>query len=116
MESASAPELAVGDRRLALDPDGFLCDFAAWDRDVAAALAHAEGITLTDAHWEILELLRRFYSEFQQSPAMRALVKYVSRELGEAKGNSRYLLALFPGSPARRGSRIAGLPRPEHCL
>lgn len=114
--SATGDELTVGTRRIALDRDGFLEDFTAWDRDVAAALAAAEGIELTAAHWEVLEALRRFYSEFQQSPAMRALVRYVGRELGEEKGTSRYLLGLFPGSPARRGSRIAGLPRPEHCL
>lgn len=109
-------ELAVGERRIALDRDGFLEDFSAWDRDVALALAVAEGIALTAAHWEIIDALRSFYIEFQQSPPMRALVRYVGRELGEEKGTSRYLLALFPGSPARRGSRIAGLPRPEHCL
>lgn len=113
---SEAGELLVGGRLIHLDRDGFLEDFHAWDPEVAAAIAADEGIELTAAHWEVLELLRRFYLEFQQSPAMRALVRYVGAELGEEKGNSRYLLALFPGSPARRGSRIAGLPRPEHCL
>ncbi|MEE3018855.1 MAG: TusE/DsrC/DsvC family sulfur relay protein, partial [Pseudomonadota bacterium] len=27
-----------------------------------------------------------------------------------------YLMSLFPGSPARVGSRIAGLPKPKNCL
>ncbi|MGB1139001.1 MAG: TusE/DsrC/DsvC family sulfur relay protein, partial [Luminiphilus sp.] len=27
-----------------------------------------------------------------------------------------YLMGLFPGSPARVGSRIAGLPKPKNCL
>jgi tRNA 2-thiouridine synthesizing protein E len=43
-------------------------------------------------------------------------VSLVRRELGEEKGRSVYLLTLFPGSPAKLAARIAGLPRPEHCL
>ena len=27
-----------------------------------------------------------------------------------------YLMSLFPGSPAKLGSKIAGLPKPENCL
>ncbi|MES2603574.1 MAG: TusE/DsrC/DsvC family sulfur relay protein, partial [Pseudomonadota bacterium] len=33
-----------------------------------------------------------------------------------SKGNSLYLLSLFPGSPARLAARIAGLPRPVNCM
>ena len=47
---------------------------------------------------------------------MRALVKYVRLRLGDDKGRSIYLLRLFPGSPAKIGSRIAGLPKPANCL
>ncbi|MDX9874090.1 MAG: TusE/DsrC/DsvC family sulfur relay protein [Spongiibacteraceae bacterium] len=99
-----------------LDDEGYLLDFNAWNRSVAEALARQDALTLTPEHWEIIELLRLFYQEFQQAPAMRALVKYVGLQLGADKGNSIHLLRLFPGSPARRAARIAGLPRPEHCL
>jgi tRNA 2-thiouridine synthesizing protein E len=47
---------------------------------------------------------------------MRPLVKYIGQRLGKEKGNSIYLLQLFPGSPAKLASKIAGLPRPENCL
>jgi tRNA 2-thiouridine synthesizing protein E len=47
---------------------------------------------------------------------MRILVKVVEVELGPEKGNSLYLLKLFPGSPARVASKIAGLPRPHNCI
>jgi tRNA 2-thiouridine synthesizing protein E len=101
---------------VALSDDGFLGNVADWSPDVARQLARDEGIELTPEHWEILHLLRRYYSEFDSSPAMRALVKYCRQELGEEKGRSIYLLKLFPGSPARIGSRIAGLPKPANCL
>jgi tRNA 2-thiouridine synthesizing protein E len=50
------------------------------------------------------------------SPAMRALVKYTEKKLGPEKGRSIYLLNLFPPSPAKVASKIAGLPRPTNCL
>jgi tRNA 2-thiouridine synthesizing protein E len=99
-----------------LDKDGFLRHSGDWNREVASALAGEEGIVLDDAHWEVLELLRRYYTTYDSSPAMRALVKYCRQELGADKGTSLYLLKLFPGSPARVGARLAGLPRPANCL
>ncbi|MAR92796.1 MAG: TusE/DsrC/DsvC family sulfur relay protein [Pseudomonadota bacterium] len=108
--------LQLDDRQIPLDKDGYLQKLTDWDESVAVALARAEGIQLSPAHWEILHLLQRFYQEFDHSPAMRILVKYVKQQLGEDKGNSIYLLQLFPGSPAKLAARIAGLPRPTNCL
>ncbi len=101
---------------IAVDKEGFLLDLNDWSPDVAQQLAQAEGIELTTEHWQVLELLRQFYREFDSSPAMRALVKYVRLELGPEQGKSSYLLSLFPGSPAKIGSKIAGLPKPDNCL
>jgi tRNA 2-thiouridine synthesizing protein E len=99
-----------------LDANGFLVDRTLWTPSIAEAFAELESITLTDAHWEIISLIQRFYEEFDASPANRALVKYVKIELGPEKGNSIYLMSLFPGSPTRLASRIAGLPKPKNCL
>ena len=106
----------VDGRDIELDGDGFLRDFDLWNDAVATAFATEADITLSDDHREIIALLRRYYREFEQSPAMRPFVNYVKRELGPDKGNSIYLMQLFPGSPAKLAARIAGLPRPQHCL
>lgn len=100
----------------ALDNDGFLINLNDWNEDVARRLAASEQIELTEAHWEILWLLRRFYEEFDLSPAMRPLSRYIRAQLGADKASSIYLLTLFPGSPAKLAAKIAGLPRPENCL
>lgn len=110
-----ADELPL-DLDIPLDKEGFLRDLADWSPDVAAHIARQENIELTDAHWEVLHLLRDYYQEFDSSPAMRALVKYCSLKLGTDKGKSIYLMSLFPGSPAKIGSKIAGLPKPDNCL
>ena len=98
------------------DKEGFLRDLDDWVPSVAQQSAAGEGIELTQAHWELLNLLRDYYAEFDSSPAMRALVKYCAVKLGKEKGRSIYLMSLFPGSPAKLGSKIAGLPKPENCL
>lgn len=108
--------LDIAGREIPIDKEGFLRELSDWTPEVAAALASAEGIELTDAHWEILQLLQTFYREFELSPAMRPLVKYIGQQLGPEKGRSIYLMQLFPPSPAKVASKIAGLPKPTNCL
>ena len=101
---------------IALDKEGFLRQLSDWSPAIAEEIACNEGISLTDAHWEVIYLLRQYYEQYDSSPAMRPLVKYCGMELGADRGKSVYLLSLFPGSPAKIGSKIAGLPKPDNCL
>jgi tRNA 2-thiouridine synthesizing protein E len=108
--------LIAAGKTLQLDKHGFLHNLEDWTPEVAAVLAAQEGIVLTAAHWEIIELLRSFYAEFQLSPATRPLVKYAAARLGPAKGNSQHLNLLFKGTPAKLAAKLAGLPKPTNCL
>jgi tRNA 2-thiouridine synthesizing protein E len=101
---------------VATDEQGFLVNLDDWNKAIAEQIAEDEGIILTSAHWEIINLLRAFYEDFDLSPAMRILVRHIKDQLGEEKGNSIYLMQLFPGSPAKVASKIAGLPKPTNCL
>lgn len=109
-------ELTVGATTVAVDEEGFLIDLDDWSEPVAEALAHAEGIELKAEHWEILQVLRAFYQEFQLSPATRPLIKYTALKLGTEKGNSMHLNRLFNGTPAKLGAKLAGLPKPSNCI
>jgi tRNA 2-thiouridine synthesizing protein E len=100
----------------AFDKEGFLRNLSDWDAQVAQQIARRENLELTPAHWEVLLLLRAYYRQYDSSPAMRGLVKYCALNLGPDKGKSIYLMSLFPGSPAKIGSKIAGLPKPDNCL
>ncbi|MDD1507621.1 TusE/DsrC/DsvC family sulfur relay protein [Pseudomonas sp. CNPSo 3701] len=108
--------LIVNDRSIELDKDGYLLELQDWSGEVAAALAAREQLDLSAEHWEILELLRAFYAEFQLSPANRPLIKYVALKLGPDKGNSLHLNRLFNGAPAKLAAKLAGLPKPTNCL
>ena len=97
--------------------EGFLEDASAWTKDVAREIAAEDAMDLSENHWEIIIFLRDFYKEHEMSPpSNRLFVKAVKEALGEEKGNSIYLMQLFPGTPAKTACRIAGLPRPTNCL
>ena len=108
--------LQIDGREIALDQDGYLVELADWSPAAAKALAQREELELTAEHWEILELLRDFYAEFQLSPATRPLIKYVALKLGPDKGNSLHLNRLFKGTPAKLAAKLAGLPKPTNCI
>jgi tRNA 2-thiouridine synthesizing protein E len=99
-----------------VDAEGFLQDLNCWTPAIAEQIASQENISLSPEHWEIIHLIRKFYHQFDLSPAMRPLVKFVGKELGENKGKSIYLMQLFPPSPAKIAAKIAGLPKPANCL
>jgi len=105
-----------GHRLIPVDKDGYLRELTDWDADVAEALAQAEGLSLSPAHWEIITLVQGFYQQTGLSPATRALVKLVAQEAGSDKGKSLYLMKLFGGKPALTVSKLAGLPRPANCF
>lgn len=101
--------------KLNLDKEGFLRDLSDWNPDVAQLLAKNEEITLSDSHWQVINLVRDYYQQYQISPATRVLVKITREKLGKNKGNSIYLMQLFTGKPAKLVSKIAGLPKPANC-
>lgn len=89
-------------------------------KDIIFPLAHmktsTENIVLTPDHWLVINFLRDFYSQYHFHPAIRIVVKMLAEKLGPEKGNSIYLHQLFPESPIKQASKIAGLPEPKKCL
>jgi len=98
------------------DEEGYLSNLADWEKDVADVMAKADGIDLSDDHWEIINFLREYYEEYQIAPAVRVLTKAVGKKLGKDKGNSKYLYELFPYGPGKQACKFAGLPKPTGCV
>jgi tRNA 2-thiouridine synthesizing protein E len=99
----------VNDVELATDGDGYLVE-ADFSDDVPPVIARAEGIELTDAHWEVIRYLRSEFQEHGHTPNFRNMVKGVQALRPEADSN--YLYELFPMGPAKQGAKVAGLPQP----
>jgi tRNA 2-thiouridine synthesizing protein E len=94
---------------LATDNEGYLLEPDYRD-EAALAIAAAEGIVLTDAHWEVIRYLRDEYQQNGHTPNFRNMLKGMQAIRPEI--DSKYLYDLFPTGPAKQGAKVAGLPQP----
>lgn len=99
-----------------IDEKGYMLDWCQWSPKVAETMAAADGITLQEDHWVVLQIFREYYERFEIEPPMRALVRLAKERLGGDKGSSRFLYCLFPDGPGTQACRYAGLPRPVSCV
>jgi len=104
--------ISVSGVSLELLADGRLANIQDWTEDVAVALAEKSGIELTDNHWEIINLLRDFYKEFNISPIRKLLIKAIEEKYSDKKARREYLDSLFPNDVLLQGTKIAGIPIP----
>jgi dissimilatory sulfite reductase related protein len=100
----------LGNATVDVDAEGFMTDFSQWTREVAAALAAEEGIAdLTPNHWKVIEFMQKEFKETGQAPTIRKINK--TGVMG-----TKELYELFPGGPAKKAAKIAGLKKPEGCV
>jgi len=88
---------------------------APWSQSIALDLAAAEGITLTPAHWEVIDALRHHYQANGLSSSGRSLLHCMEVEFADV-GGKKYLFDLFPHGPVNQACRISGLPVPPHSI
>ncbi|MFZ1774310.1 MAG: TusE/DsrC/DsvC family sulfur relay protein [Rhizobiaceae bacterium] len=89
---------------------GYLVNQEDWSEDLARTMAAADGITLGQEHFDLINYLREeFFENSGNLPNTRTIIKAMSdlwgRELAQ-----RDLYELFPLDPSKQGGRIAGLP------
>jgi len=93
-----------------VDDEGFLVDHTILNRDLAIELAKEEGIDpFTERHYQVLEFMRKEFEERGSAPSIRRLNKLNVVPTKE-------LYQLFPGGPAKKAAKIAGLKKPQGCI
>jgi|AP17_2_1055511.scaffolds.fasta_scaffold30310_2 tRNA 2-thiouridine synthesizing protein E len=110
------PHLEIQGKNYEITDAGFLIEREGWTEELATALADLAGVELTPAHWEIVSFIRDYYSRYHHLPNNRLFVKAIRKQLGNEKGNTRYLYSLFPEAPLKHACQIAGLPKPTSCI
>ena len=104
--------LDVGGRHVETDSEGYLLDREQWSEDFARALALAEGLELTPAHWEVIRFLRDFYRAHGVQAQVRLMIRHFTAVWGAKQGSNHHLHEMFPrGGPQKQGNRLAGLLR-----
>ena len=90
---------------------GFLVSQDDWSKEVAEAIAAAEGVTLTQDHWDVIDFLREAYFEHNgEQPNNRAILKAMQEKWPDRKVDNKTLFDLYPGNPSKQAGKIAGLP------
>jgi tRNA 2-thiouridine synthesizing protein E len=87
---------------------------AGWDMETAIATAKADGMTLTDDHWELIRALQEYYSKVE-FPHLRQ-IKDALDEKFHSRGGMKYLYQIIPGGPVAEGCRLAGLNVPAGAI
>ncbi len=100
----------VNGQNIESDANGYLVNLEDWNEDVASAIAAAEGVSLTEKSWDLINYLRDEYlNNGQNQPNDRNIVKAMSEKWGESV-QSKDIYALFPMQPSKQAAKIAGLP------
>jgi tRNA 2-thiouridine synthesizing protein E len=103
------PVTTIGTSEIHVDAEGFLTEYDEWDEALAAQLATAIGIELTDAHWGVIRFLRSDYAEQGETATLRRVATLTGVPVKD-------LFTLFPVKPAKKMAYIAGLPKPHGCV
>ena len=99
----------INGKEVVVDDEGFMTQYDQWDEDIAAALAAAIDVDMTDEHWKVIRFLREDYKAKGETPTIR--------RVSTAGGvDTKRLFQLFPKKPAKKMSYIAGLPKPHGCV
>jgi TusE/DsrC/DsvC family sulfur relay protein len=110
------PTMDFQGKQIEVDQKGYVINLDDWTRELADHMAKIEGINMTEAHWEVVNLLRDYYQKYQIAPMIKILIKETGTVIGPEKGNTKYLYELYPGGPAEQACKIAGLPTPTGCI
>ncbi len=96
-------ELEGDDENFLLEPN--------FSDEIVPVIAEAEGIKLTDLHWQVVRFLRERYQEDGHTPNFRNMVAMLTDE-DDSVDWKKTLYELFPNQPNRQASKVAGLPKP----
>lgn len=104
--------LVVNNTDFNLTFDGHLITLSDWTPDVAKAIAKEESLSLTDAHWDIINLMRDYYFTYNIPPIMKLLKREITKKFSAERATDAAINALFPSGVQYQASKISGIPVP----
>lgn len=101
-------ERTIAGKPITLNEEGFLTNFAQWDKSVGEELAKENSIDLTPRHWEIINYIQ---NEVRKDSPLSI------RKIGKSGiVDIKEFYALFPNAPLKTATKIAGVPKPASCI
>ncbi len=103
-------------REISTDDEGYLLQAADWTPELMEELARQMALTLTSQHRVIIDTVRAYYAQYATTPPMRGLIKLLKQQGHAELADSITLASLFPEGAAKSAAKLAGLPKPVHCI
>ena len=94
------------------DNEGYLLDPGAWNRALAPLLAAEDGLTLSPAHWKVIDFIRSWYDDTESVPEARRVIQHLAEPGGDKRAAKQALYELFPHGYGQQACRIAGMRKP----
>lgn len=101
-------EKMIAGTTVTVNEEGYLTNFAQWNKEVGEELAKEANIALTPRHWEVLTYLQNEYKN-EVALSIRRIGKSGLVDIKE-------FYALFPNAPLKTATKIAGIPKPASCI
>lgn len=98
----------IAQKEIDLNDEGYMLDFAQWNKDIGTYLAQEQGVNMTDKHWEVIDYIHEKYNN-EEPLSIRGIKK-------SGVINIKEFYALFPGGPLKKATLIAGIPKPKSCI
>jgi dissimilatory sulfite reductase related protein len=104
------PIRTINNKPIDVDAEGFLTNYKDWDVEIAKVIAAEEGIpALGERHLVVINFMRKEFETKGDGPSIRRLTK-------ESGVPTKELYELFPGGPAKKSAKIAGIKKPHGCI
>ena len=107
---------ARNDVPVATDNEGYLLNPEQWSETLALEIAASGKISMTDAHWEIVNFVREYFELYQSVPENRTLLKTLRERHGRDMATRKYIHTLFPYGFDQQTCKIAGIRKPLKLL
>ncbi len=99
---------------MSISPESFPDAPADWNLSTAKKTALADGVNLSDDHWDLIRALQAYYRKVE-FPNLRQ-IKDALEERFHSRGGMKYLYQIIPGGPVAEGCRLAGLNVPAGAI
>ncbi len=101
-------EKIIAEKSITVNEEGYLTNFAQWDKTIAEEIAKENNIQLSARHWQVIDYLQDEYKK--ESPL-------TIRKIGKSGVvDIKEFYELFPVGPLKTATKIAGIPKPAGCI
>ena len=101
-------EKTIAQKTVQVNEEGYLTNFAEWNKEIGEEIAKENNIVLSPKHWEVINYVQ---NEFKNESPLTI------RKIGKSGVvDIKEFYALFPVGPLKTATKIAGIPKPAGCI